>query len=400
MKRTGFRISQICFFALLLPLAWAGPVSGAQDAEQLASEGQQALRSGHYAEAQAAFEALAKQEPGIAEIHATLGAIDFKLRDYEKAVHEVQTAQRLKPSLPRLDSLLGLSLAELGRWEEAVPRLEKGFKQTGDKDTQRLCGLQLMRVYSNMARDSDAVAVGLELNKTFPDDPEVLYNTGRIYGNYAYITMEKLHDKAPNSIWMLQAQGEANEADKNYDAALDAFRHVLVLDPHRPGIHYRMGRVYMRRFRAQQIAGDRDAARKEFEAELEVDPGNGNARYEIAVMDASQGRPDEARQQFESALQRFPNFEEAMVGLAGILMDQEKAAEAVPLLLRATQIRPEDEVAWYRLSQAYRATGNRQEQASALAHFRKLHSSTPVTLRKPNEDDDVTPQQIEKPDKP
>ena len=385
---------------LLVPLASAAQSADTSDPAQLAASGQQALREARYAEAQADFESLAKLEPGIAEIHATLGAIDFKLRAYEKSVHEVQTALRLKPSLPRLDSLLGLSLAELGRFKEALPRLEMGFKQTADRETRRMCGLQLLRAYSGLGRDADAVETSLELNKLYPDDPEVLYHTGRIYGNFAYITMEKLHDKAPNSIWMLQAQGEANESQKNYDAAIVAFHHVLAIDPHRPGIHYRLGRIYLSRFHDTQVAADRDAAQIEFQDELAVDPGNGNAGYELAVLDVEQGKAGDARNQFEGVLAHFPDFEEALVGLAGILLDSQKATDAVPLLKQATRIRPDDEVAWYRLAQAYRATGARQEQADALAEFRKLHNSTPITLRKPNAEDEVTQQQLRNSEKP
>ncbi|MDE3200229.1 MAG: tetratricopeptide repeat protein [Acidobacteriota bacterium] len=383
-----------CFAGLLVLVPLSLPAQSSSDPAQLAAQGQQALRHGQYAEAQSAFESLAKLEPGIAEIHATLGAIDYKLRDYEKAVHEIRTAKRLKPSLPRLDSLLGLSLAELGQFQEALPKLETGFKPTADEDTRRLCGLQLLRAYTSLGRDADAVQVALELNRIFPDDPEVLYHTGRIYGNFAYITMEKLHDSAPNSIWMLQAQGEANESQKNFDAAIDAFHHVLAIDPHRPGIHYRLGRIYLSRFHQSQNAADQEEARKEFAAELSIDPRNGNAGYELAVLDAEQGRPDEARRQFQSVLANFPDFEEALVGLAGVLLDQQKAAEALPILEHATHLRPDDEVAWYRLAQAYRAIGNRQEQATALAQFRKLHSSTPVAMRKPNQEE-ITPQKIE-----
>jgi predicted Zn-dependent protease len=400
MMRTGLCTWRLGILVCLMPLAVAAQSTDSADPAQLAAAGQRALRSGHYTEAQSAFESLAKIEPDIAEIHATLGAIDFKLRAYDKAVHEVRTAQRLKPSLPRLDSLLGLSLAEMGRFDEALPRLEKGFKQTSDSETRKLCGLQLLRAYTNLGRDAESVEVALQLNRLYPDDPEVLYNTGRIYGNFAYITMEKLHDEAPNSIWMLQAQGEANEAQKDYAAAIDAFHHVLALDPHRPGIHYRMGRIYLTRFNETQNAADREAARHEFEAELSVDAGNGNARYEIAVMDAEQGKSAEAQQQFEAVLARFPDFEEAMVGLAGVLMDEQKAADAVPLLQHATHVRPNDEVAWYRLAQADRATGDRSGQAAAIAEFRKLHSSTPATLRKPSAGDEVTPQQLGKGETP
>lgn len=362
-------------------------------AADLASAGQQDLAAGHYAEAQQAFEQLARLEPSIAEVHATLAAICYKQRAYEEAAHEAQTALKLKPSLPRLDSLLGLSLAELNRYNEALPRLEKGFKQTADSDTRRLCGLQLLRAYTNLDRDSDAVEVALQLNRLFPDDPEILYHTGRIYGNYAYVTMEKLHDKAAGSVWMLQAQGEANEAQKDYDSAIIAFNHVLQIDPHRPGIHYRLGRIYLSRFNQVQKPEDHNSALREFEAELEVDPGNGNARYEIAVLDASSGNLDDARNQFEQALAHYPDFEEALVGLAGVDLDAQKAADAVPLLERATKLRPDDEVAWYRLAQADRASGNRSGQETALAQFRKLHNSTPATLRPPNADE-VTPQQL------
>ncbi len=382
----------LLLFAAIVPPATAQQSPQDQFAQE-AQAGQQAFAQGRFAEAQTKYEDLAKLQPGVAEIHATLAAICFQQQEFDESVREIHIALKLKPTLPRLDSLLALSLAELDRYNEALPLLEKGFKQTADHDTRRLCGLQLLRAYTGLNRDADAVEVALQLNKLYPDDPEILYHTGRIYGNYAYVTMEKLHDQAAGSVWMLQAQGDANEAQKDYDSAIIAFNHVLEIDPHRPGIHYRIGRVYLARFNASQKPDDRDAALREFEAELEADPGNGNARYEIAVLDANAGSLDDARAQFQQALVHYPDFEEALVGLAGVDLDQQKATDAVPLLERATRLRPDDEVAWYRLAQADRASGDRQGQAAALAQFRKMHNSTSVTLRKPNQDA-VTPQQI------
>lgn len=392
-KRSGLGV--VLAFWCLFPLAAPAQSSGEDESERYAVAGQQALAAGQYADARADFEQLAKLEPDVAEVHATLAVIYFKLREYELAVREVSTAQRLKPSLPKLDSLLSLSLSELGRFSEALPRLEKGFKQTADPEVKRMCGLQLLRAYTGLSRDADAVETALELNKLYPDDPEILYHTGRIYGNFAYIVMEKLHDKAPGSVWMLQAQGEANESQKAYDAAIAAFHHVLELDPRRPGIHYRLGRIFLTRFREGQKPEDRDAAVREFTAELELDRGNGNAGYELANIQAELGNLEAARQQFEQVLERFPDFEEALVGLGGICLESQKPEQAVAPLQRATQLRPDDEVAWYRLAQAERATGNREAQEKALAAFRKVHSSTPGTLRKPNEDEEITPQHID-----
>jgi predicted Zn-dependent protease len=256
-----------------------------------------------------------------------------------------------------------------------------------------MCGLQLLRAYTGLIRDSDAVETALALNKLYPDDPEILYHTGRIYGNFAYLVMEKLHDKAPNSIWMLQAQGEANESQKAYDAAIVAFNHVLQLDPNRPGIHYRLGRVYLARFREGQKSDDRDAAQREFTTELVVDPSNGNAAYELANLQAELGNLEEARKGYEQVLQRFPDFEEALVGLGGVCIDIHRPELAVPQLEHATRVDPDDEVAWYRLATAERAMGNREGQQKALAVFQKIHSSKP--LHKPYGDEELTPQHID-----
>jgi tetratricopeptide (TPR) repeat protein len=379
----------------MVPLEGKSQAGAEEQAERYATEGQQAMAQGNYDAAQAAFEKLAKLNPGIAEVHATLAAIEFKQREYNSALHEAERAQKLKPSLPRLDSLIGLSLSELGHFAEALPRLEKGFRDNSDPEVRLMCGLQLLRAYTNLGRDSDSVETALELNRLYPNDPEVLYNTGRIYGNYAYIIMERLHDKAPGSIWMLQAQGEANEAQKNYDAAITAFNHVLLLDPKRPGIHYRLGRMYLDRYRDAQKAADRDAAMREFAAELEVDPANGNAAYELANMQIDQGHFDKAQTLLERVVKLYPDFEEALVALGRVDLESHNAAEAVTVLKHATRISPEDDVAWYRLSQAQRAVGNKEGQMEALATFRKIHRTIPVTLQDPNSADHVTPQKLD-----
>jgi len=382
----------LCLFPLAV-LAQAGGTG--DDEDRYAAHGQQALAAGQFAVARSDFEQLSKLEPQVAEVHANLAVIYFKLRQYELAAREIRTAQKLKPGLTKLDSLLGLSLAESGRFTEALPRLEKGFKQTADPEVRHMCGLELLRAYTGLSRDADAVETALELNRLYPDDAEVLYHTGRIYGNFAYVVMEKLHDKAPGSIWMLQAQGEANESQKAYEAAITAFRHVLELEPRRPGIHYRLGRIYLARFRETQKPDDRDAAVREFTAELAVDPGNGNSGYELANIQAELGNLDGAHKQFEQVLERFPDFEEALVGLGGICLESQKPEQALAPLERATRLRPEDEVAWYRLAQAERATGNREAQQKALDQFRKIHNSTPGTLLKPDLGEEITPQHID-----
>jgi tetratricopeptide (TPR) repeat protein len=392
--RTSPRLALLFALCLCSVPFLSAQSSKEEQSANYAAAGQKALAAGQFAEARNNFEQLARLQPNIAEVHATLAAIYFKMREYELAVREVRAAQKIKPALPKLDSLLGLSLSELGDFNEALPHLEKGFKQTTDPEVRRMCGLQLLRVYTDLGRDPDAVETAVALNKLYPDDPEVLYHTGRIYGNYAYIVMEKLHDKAPDSVWMLQAQGEANESQKDYDAAIIAFNHVLEIDPHRPNIHYRLGRVYLARFQASQKSEDREAARREFQSELEVDPSNGNALYELAQIAADDNNLDEARKDFEALVNHFPDFEQALVGLGGVYLQSQSAAQAIPPLERAVKIDANDEVAWYRLAQAQRAAGDREASAKSMETFRALHSAASAA-RAPRPSAEVTPQHLD-----
>jgi tetratricopeptide (TPR) repeat protein len=342
--------------------------------EQLAEAGQQALAAGQYAVARTNFEKLAKLQPGIAEVHATLAVIDFKLRDYDQAVSEIRTAKKLKPSLPKLDSLLGMSLAELGQYKEALPGLEEGFKKPPDPYTKRLCGLQLVRAYTGLQRDSDAVNMALELNRLYPDDPEILYHTGRVYGNFAFLTLHKLEVVAPTSIWRHQAAAEAFESEGSTDSAIREYNEVLKLDPNRPKIHYRMGRTLLARWQLTRNPEAQANAVKEFEQELQLDPGDANAMYELAEIHRQRNELNQAQQLFESALKDYPDFQQAHVGLAAILMAQQKPDLALPHLQKAVELNPDDEVAWYRLVLADRQLGKVEEQNKALAQVQRLRN--------------------------
>ena len=367
--RPSLALAACCVSAAL---AFAQTNSGDASA-RYAAAGQQALAAGRYSEARTNYEELAKLEPGIAEVHATLAVIDFKLRDYELAVSEVRTAQRLKPSLPKLDSLLGMAQAELGRFAEALPGLEKGFKQSADAEVRRMCGLQLERAYTGLKRDSKAVEVAMELNRLYPDDPEILYQTGKIYGNFAFLTMQKLAQVAPSSVWRHQAAAEADESQGSYSLSITEYRQVLALEPDRPGVHYRLGRTLLARSHQGASAQDMADAAKEFDQELQRDPTNANAAYEFGELRRKSGQFDEAQKFFEAALKNYPNFEEAHLGLASVLLSLQKPELALPHLHQAIELNAKTKLLGIVLGKLQKALGNTVDQQRALAEYRRLH---------------------------
>jgi len=348
--------------------------SGAQDAgfEKQYQDAQRALAEGKIDEAQHDYENLRDANPGIAEIHANLGLIYFEQRKFDAAIPELRRALQLKPGLSNSAALLAMSLSELGRYEEALPGLEKGFRSP-DPQIKRMCGLQLERVYTGLKRDNKAVDVAMDMNRLYPDDPEVLYHNGKIFGNYAFLTMRKLVEVAPNSIWRHQALAEAAESQQSFATAIAEYHQVLRMNPDQPGIHYRLGRTLLARAHQSNSSDDLAEAEKEFEQELKLDPKNGNAAYEIGLSRQNAGQFAEAQQIFEQVLEFHPDFEEAQLGLASVLTSQGKPQEALPHLQKAIALNGENEVSWYRLSQVERSLGNSAEAQQALAKFKVLH---------------------------
>lgn len=362
--------------------------------QQQAKEGERALAEGRYAEAEKAYETLRQLSPETAEVHARLGLIYFQQGKFDAAVPPLRDAIRLKPGLPKVDSLLAMSLSELGKYDEALPALTKAFSQSADPVLRRMAGLHLQRTYTGLARDQDAVDVALRLSRLHPDDAEVLYHSARLFANFAYLQTMKLAAVAPESVWLHQAAGEANESQGLYDAAIREYRQVVVMAPRRPGIHFRIGRTLLAR--SPSASGDDLAeARGAFEEELRIDPTNANAAYEIAEMHRKGGELDRAREYFEQALTHYPDFEEALLGLGRTLLAQGQPAQAVPRLEAAVKRNPENDVAHYQLAQALGALGKTAEHDKALAEFTRLRSVAERRADVPQSKRDVTRQELD-----
>ena len=362
--------------ALLLVLGCLPIGANAQEndsAERIAEAGQSALAAGRYADAQKAFEQLRQLEPTMAEVHANLGLIYFQQRKFEEAVPALRQALKLKPSLVKSENLLAMSLSEIGHYSEAIPGLEKCLKHSSDNEIKRMCGLELQRAYTGLKKDDKAVEVAMQLNRLFPDDPEILYQTGKVYGNFAFLNMEKLAQLAPTSVWRHLAAAEAHESQGDFDQAIPEYNEVLKQDPQRPGVHYRLGQSFLGRYWQRHSAEDLAAADAQFQQELKIDPANANSAYELGELRRKANRFDDAQQYFEQALQHYSDFPEAHLGLAAVLQSKKLPEQALIHAQRAVAIDPENEVGWYRLAQIQKSLGNNAEQQKALAEYQRLH---------------------------
>jgi tetratricopeptide (TPR) repeat protein len=372
---------------------------GGAQLQRVYQEGEKALAEGRYDDAARAYEELRKADPTSGDLHARLGMIYFQQAKFAEAVPILQRAVKLKPSLTNAAALLAMCQSELGQYEEALPGLKSAFRQSQDPALKRMAGLHMIRVYTFLDRPADAAQAALELSRAYPKDPEVLYHTGRVFANLAYVQTMTLADVAPQSVWLHQAKGEANESEGAFDLAVQEYRAVLAADPRRPGIHYRTGRALLGRAKEPDSPPNTLAdAAQEFELELQIDPTNANAAYELGELQRKANRLDEARRLFAQALTADPAFEDALVGLGRTLVAAGQPAQGIPHLEKAIAIDPHDEVAVYQLAQAQRALGQTSDLEKTLARFQQLRlekqQREQATIRAPT---GVTPQEIDSP---
>jgi len=325
--------------------------------------------------------------------------IYFQQGKFAEAVPILQRAVKLKPSLTNAAALLAMCQSELGKYDEALPGLKAAFRQSQDPALKRMAGLHLIRVYTFLDRPTDSAQAALELSRAYPKDPEVLYHTGRVFANLAYVQTMTLAEVAPQSVWLHQAKGEANESEGAFDLAVQEYRAVLAADPRRPGIHYRIGRALLGRAKQPDSPANTLAdAAQEFELELQIDPTNANAAYELGELQRKANRLDEAQRLFAQALTSDPEFEDALVGLGRTLVAAGQPAQGVPHLEKAIAIDPHDEVAVYQLAQAQRALGQTSNLEKTLTRFQQLRlekqQREEATIRAPTA---VTPQEMDSP---
>ncbi len=258
----------------------------------------------------------------------------------------------------------GIKLVEVGRCHEALPLLKRALPAVSDKAQRYEGGMAEVRCAMAVDDTQTAVDTLLMLQRLVPDDPELLYMTAHIFSELGSRSADRLQTQAPGSVQGRRMQAEALESQgKNAEAAA-IYHRILAENPKTPDIHYRLGQIDL------ALAGDTgstDEARKEFEAETQVDPTNASAEFVLGELDRRAGNWDPAIRHFTRAAQLDEGFSEARLALGMTLTAANKYVEAVDPLEAYVKMEPEDPAGHYQLAMAYAHTGNQKGAAREMA---------------------------------
>jgi tetratricopeptide (TPR) repeat protein len=283
-----------------------------------------------------------------------------------------QVARKTPVADPTASAQQGISLATKGRCREALPVLRKASSYLADKQLKYEATMSLARCAVSLDQMETAVQALLLLNREFPHDPEVLYTTTHFFSELASRASQDLASTSPASPQAQELDAEAFESQGNWDKAAAEYNRILEQNPRLPGIHYRLGRVFL-----AKTPADAEEAKKEFDAELKIDPSNASAEFMLGEMDRQAGQWDEAAGHFSRASKIDEGFAEAYLALGMSLNSAGKFLDAISPLQTYVKMQPADPAGHYQLGTAYARSGRKQEAEKEMALQREAAAKSP-----------------------
>jgi tetratricopeptide (TPR) repeat protein len=255
----------------------------------------------------------------------------------------------------------GISLAEKGRCREALPLLKKSIPHLSDKQLKFEAAMASARCAMSLDQVETTADTLLLLNREYPYNPEVLYVTIHYFSELANRAEQDLVNSAPDSYQVHKLDAEGLESQEKWDEAAAEYRKILEKNPKLPDIHYRLGRILLSK---QPPAVDE--AKKEFDAELAIDPANAAAEFMLGDIARQAQQWDEAIANFSRAMKMDPGFEEAYLGLGMALNASGKYLDAMGPLESYVKMEAADPAGHYQLSIAYAKLGRKEDAAREM----------------------------------
>jgi tetratricopeptide (TPR) repeat protein len=264
----------------------------------------------------------------------------------------------------------GVALATAGKCPEALTVLTNQWEKTASRDLRLRAGISTVRCAIKLDQLNLAEGVLYRLNRDYPVDPDVLFLSVHAYSDLSARSSQILATSAPDSLQARELYAEALETQQQWDDAVAVYKKLLVSFPNEPGIHFRLGRILLSR--PNPPADVAEQAKKEFEAELAIDPKNAAAEFVLGELARQAQQSDEAIRHFTRATELDAGFADAFVSLGSALVSDGKYAEAVAPLEKAVKLQPQNPIAHFALANALNRSGKREEAQREFAIHRQL----------------------------
>lgn len=171
--------------------------------------------------------------------------------------------------------------------------------------------------------------------------------------------------------WMAQGQnveGVRMYQQGAYPAAAQSFQQAIQTDPRNPDGYYNLAATFHQTGKLQRRPGDLQQAESYYHQCLDHDPNHGDCYRGLAVLLTEQGRSAEAFRLLQNWSMRAPNLPDPKIELARLFEENSDRDSATSALLEALAVAPDN-------PRALAALGKLREEAGdagqALANYQR-----------------------------
>lgn len=339
-------------------------------------------------------------QPGNATAHAMLGALEYRQKDYAKAVEDFTAAGDRPASQPDALMAYAISLAHLNRTPEAIAHLQQliGLQPANAAARYNLALLQwrssaaadalatLQPLLDARHADSSALRLAAAIHESNSETPQavellrsaIMANPDELANYLDFATLAFTHGsysvgvdivsaglvRLPKSASLYMARGVLYGQNGDFEKAMADFAQANKLDP-----SYSM--AASAEGIAQSQRHNHEAALEDFRRQVREHPKDAFGYYLLAEAlswSPSDSRPEDNQKSVAEAISAAakateldPHLVQAYDLLASLYLQADKAQQAVKACRTALSLKAKDQQALYTLILALRKTGNKDE---------------------------------------
>lgn len=278
----------------------------------------------------------------------------------------------MQPELWNAQAFLGLTELRLGHRASAERLLEKSFHRLHDASLSHQAGSALISIYYESGKLDKVVNVLRSLERPKEDSPDLLYIAYRAYSDLAARALSSLAQVAPESGQMHQILAHILANQDDCQGAIAQYQQALKLDPELPGIHAELGEMILSTSNTEAARAD---AEKEFHRDLAAHPTNAFSEYMLGEIEWLRFHAEATLEHDLHAVELNQQFADAHIAAGKALTALGRLDEAVVQLSDAVRFDPRNDVAHYRLAQAYQKLGRANDAVREMAEFKELRDS-------------------------
>jgi tetratricopeptide (TPR) repeat protein len=337
------------------------PAKAVEMAGQLYSRGQ-------YAQAERVCRQILNARPGNADAHNILGVSLAALGRSDDAVAELKVAIKINGDAPSYHANLGEILRQAGRLDEAAKALEMAITLEGD-NAQALNNLGIIHYEKRAFKKAvDYYKRALAINPRMPEALNNLGNASRTIGDIegalnAYqeaLTQRVIYPEVYNNLGTLLQQ------DRRFEEAEHALRKAVQQNPRYVEAHNNLAQLLSSQgneLEALRILGDA----------LKFAPKNVQTLLLTARIQLRRNNLQAAEQATRLALKESPEKPDALTLLGQILHETDRYDEAIDVLDRALKKAPDNPEALNFYGVALKSVGRLDEAREYILKALKLN---------------------------